>query len=105
WLEKHHAAVLAATPQSREVGRVTPCAPFAEATPDGAHGVTRPTIRPQAFLKMAWLANPFAYIGINTLIAVMPGIAQKLALSPTRVGLFCSVWFFGRFAAFALLWK
>jgi predicted MFS family arabinose efflux permease len=35
----------------------------------------------------------------------MPGIAQKLQLSPTRVGLFCSVWFFGRFAAFALLWQ
>jgi MFS family permease len=35
----------------------------------------------------------------------MPGIAQKLQLSPTRIGLFCSVWFFGRFAAFALLWR
>ena len=35
----------------------------------------------------------------------MPGVAEKLALSPTRVGLFCSVWLFGRLAAFALLWK
>ncbi|TAL02395.1 MAG: MFS transporter [Verrucomicrobia bacterium] len=62
-------------------------------------------VSPKAFLKMAWLANPFAYIAINTLLAVMPGVAQKLGLSPTKVGLFCSVWFFGRFAAFALLWK
>jgi MFS family permease len=35
----------------------------------------------------------------------MPGIAQKLDLSPTRVGLYCSIWFFARFAAFAFLWK
>jgi MFS family permease len=62
-------------------------------------------VSPQGFLKMAWLANPFAYIAINTLIAVMPGIAHKLALTPTQAGLFCSVWFFGRFAAFALLWQ
>ena len=62
-------------------------------------------VSPKAFLKMAWLASPFAYIAINTLLAVMPGIAGKLGLSPTRVGLFCSVWFFGRFIAFLLLWK
>jgi phage shock protein PspC (stress-responsive transcriptional regulator) len=54
---------------------------------------------------MAWLANPFAYVAINTLFAVMPGVGQKLDLSPTRVGLFCSVWMFGRLAAFALLWR
>jgi predicted MFS family arabinose efflux permease len=104
WLEKHHDAVLAAT---TEVGRVAPRAPQTELDRrnDGAHGVTRPTVHPQAFLKMAWLANPFAYVAINTLFAVMPGVAQKLALSPTRVGLFCSVWLFGRLAAFALLWQ
>ncbi len=62
-------------------------------------------VSPKAFLNMAWLTSPFAYIAINTLLAVMPDIASKLGLSPTRVGLFCSVWFFGRFVAFALLWK
>jgi predicted MFS family arabinose efflux permease len=62
-------------------------------------------INPKTFLKMAWLASPFAYIAINTLLAVMPGIADQLGLSPTRVGLFCSLWLFGRFIAFAVLWK
>ena len=57
------------------------------------------------FLQMAWLANPFAYVAINTVIAVMPGIANKLALSNTRVGLFCSVWMFARLATFVLLWQ
>jgi predicted MFS family arabinose efflux permease len=94
WLEKHHAKVLAATPEpAREIHHTPEAAAF------------RQSVSPKAFLKMAWLASPFAYIAINTLIAVMPGIAQKLELSPTRVGLFCSVWFFGRFVAFTLLWQ
>lgn len=62
-------------------------------------------VPPKRFLQMAWLANPFAYVGINTVIAVMPGVANKLGLSPTKVGLFCSVWQFGRLATFALLWQ
>jgi predicted MFS family arabinose efflux permease len=94
WLEKHHAAVLAMTP---EPARENHHAPESSA-------LNQP-VSPAAFLKMAWLANPFAYVAINTLFAVMPGVAEKLALSPTRVGLFCSVWLFGRLAAFALLWK
>ena len=94
WLDKNHAAVLAATP---EPPKAMPHVPEAAAL--------RQPVSPQAFLKMAWLANPFAYIAINTLIAVMPGIAHNLALSATQAGLFCSVWFFGRFGAFALLWQ
>ena len=62
-------------------------------------------IRPEGFLKMAWWANPFAYVAMNTLLAVMPGIAERLALSPSRVGLFCSIWFFARLVAFAILWR
>jgi MFS family permease len=65
----------------------------------------RQPIRPEGFLRMAWLANPFAYVAMNTLLAVMPGIAEKLSLSPAQVGLYCSIWFFGRLAAFAILWK
>ncbi|HTL59374.1 MAG TPA: MFS transporter [Candidatus Limnocylindrales bacterium] len=59
----------------------------------------------KAFLRMAWLANPFAYIAINTLIAVMPGIAARLGLSTTLAGFCCSVWCFSRLAAFAILWQ
>jgi len=57
------------------------------------------------FLSMAWLANPFAYIGINTLIAVMPGIASRLELSTMFAGFCCSAWCFARLAAFAVLWQ
>ncbi len=54
---------------------------------------------------MAWLANPFAYIAIQTLIAVVPGLAQRLGLSTTHAGFICSVWCFARLGAFAGLWR
>jgi len=57
------------------------------------------------FLRMAWLANPFGYIAINTLLAAMPGVAQRLGLSLTMVGLCCSVWCFARLGAFWVLWR
>ena len=58
----------------------------------------------KTFLRMAWLANPFAYIGINTLIAVIPGIAARFHLTPKFAGFVCSLWYFARLAAFVALW-
>ena len=81
----------------------------AEVTQPAKHlpeaNASRQSVPPKRFLQMAWLANPFAYVGINTVIAVMPGVANQLGLSPTKVGLFCSVWWFARLATFALLWQ
>ena len=57
------------------------------------------------FLRMAWLANPFAYIAINTLIAVVPGVARRLELSTMAAGFCCSTWCFSRLGTFALLWR
>lgn len=76
-----------------------------------AHAETARTDLPCApakaerFLRMAWLANPFAYIAINTLIAVIPGVAHRLQLSTMAAGFCCSTWCFARFGAFALLWR
>jgi predicted MFS family arabinose efflux permease len=64
----------------------------------------RPIAKGKAFLRMAWFANPFAYIAINTLIAVMPGLATRLGLSTTLAGFCASVWCFARVGAFAALW-
>ena len=33
---------------------------------------------------MAWVANPFAYIAINTLVAVLPGPLTRLRFSLTK---------------------
>ncbi len=62
-------------------------------------------VRPRTFLKMAWMANPFAYVAINTVIAVMPGVARNLSLSATEAGLVGSIWFFARLAAFVAMWR
>lgn len=58
-----------------------------------------------AFLKMAWLANPFAYIAMNTVVPLIPNVAERLGLSATGAGFFCSIWMFARMASFGLLWK
>jgi predicted MFS family arabinose efflux permease len=63
-----------------------------------------PTAKAKNFLRMAWLANPFAYIAINTIIAVIPGVAHRLKLSTMVAGFCCSLWCFARFGAFVGLW-
>jgi len=59
----------------------------------------------KTFLKMAWLSNPFAYIAINTLIALMPGIAARFHLSTMFAGFIGSLWCFVRLGAFVMLWR
>ena len=65
----------------------------------------RSGLDPQAFQRMAWLANPFACIAAFTLLAMIPELAVRLGLSTTLAGLFCSLWFFARLASFILLWR
>lgn len=55
------------------------------------------------FLKLAWLANPFAYIAINAAVPLLPDLALRLHLSPKMAGFFCSIWFFARFFTFIAL--
>jgi predicted MFS family arabinose efflux permease len=61
--------------------------------------------RAKNFQRMAWLANPFAYIAINTLLAVLPGIAAKFQLSTMLAGFALSLWCFARVIAFVILWQ
>jgi MFS family permease len=56
------------------------------------------------FLRMAWFANPFSYVAINTVIPLIPSIAEKLGLSTGKAGIICSFWMFARLFAFAILW-
>lgn len=73
---------------------------------DNQHSEEQPPIpKTRKFLQMAWLANPFAYIAINTLIAVIPGVARRLELSTMTAGFCCSTWCFARFGAFVALWQ
>jgi MFS family permease len=56
-----------------------------------------------AFLKMAWVANPFAYLGSNTVLAIIPTLAHKMGLSAMFAGFICSTWLFVRAGSFLLL--
>jgi predicted MFS family arabinose efflux permease len=88
WLEKIHGAV------AGEPGNPPP------------HDANRPPpARAKSFQRMAWLANPFAYIAINTLLAVIPGLAARFGLSPMLAGFVCSLWCFVRLGTFVLLWR
>lgn len=58
----------------------------------------------RAFLRMAWLSNPFAYIAINTLIPMLPTLAARFHLSPMFAGFTCSLWGFVRLGTFVWLW-
>jgi predicted MFS family arabinose efflux permease len=88
WLEKIHGAV------AGEPGNPPP------------HDTNRPpSARAKSFQRMAWLANPFAYIAINTLLAVIPGLAARFGLSPMLAGFVCSLWCFVRLGTFVLLWR
>jgi len=64
----------------------------------------RPPVSPQRFLKMAWVANPFAYIAMNALIPVIPKLAERFGLGPMLAGFFCSTWLFARAGSFVALW-
>lgn len=65
----------------------------------------RPSLtKTRAFLRMAWLANPVAYIAIYTFIPELPGVAAKFHLTPMFAGFACSLWCFVRFGTFLTLW-
>jgi predicted MFS family arabinose efflux permease len=72
-----------------------------------AHPAAAPAARARAasFQRMAWLSNPCAYIAINTLLAVLPGIAAKFHLSTMLAGFALSLWCFARVATFIVLWR
>lgn len=68
------------------------------------HVSARPISHGKSFLTMAWIANPFAFVAVNTVVAVVPTLAKKFGLSPTAAGVFCSLWLFARLGSFLLLW-
>ncbi|HEU6449564.1 MAG TPA: MFS transporter [Verrucomicrobiae bacterium] len=88
WLQNHHAKTILKS---------------ADAPAPQPHQPASP--RAKAFLRMAWLANPFAYVAIQTLVAVIPGIAHKFNLSPMFAGFACTLWCFVRLGAFIVLWR
>jgi len=86
--------------QARQLAPAGVTEPAASASDPHPH----PAATTKVFLRLAWLANPLAYIAINTLIAVVPGVAKRLELSTMIAGFCCSIWCFARLGAFLVLW-
>jgi MFS family permease len=80
-------------------------APTIAAALDDEDERQRSPIAPEAFLKMAWVANPFAYLAINTVLAAVPSLANRLGLTLAAAGAVCSLWQFVRAGSFVLLWQ
>ena len=93
WLERHAKRLPPVQKAAREDEHLPEC------------NASKQPVPPKRFLQMAWLANPFAYVAINTVAAVIPQLAEKFQLSAAQSGVFCSLWFYVRFIAFAFLWK
>jgi len=96
WLERHHAR--GALPGTPTGAPDTSCNPSIDPIPKREVRVTR------VFQKLAWMGNPFAYMAMNTIIAVVPGIAEHAGLGIEEGGRLMSVWFIVRTLTFAILW-
>ena len=85
---------------TRWLKRENNCSTLEESlTSEFAHPETR------QFIRMAWIANPFSYVAINTVIPLIPSLADKLSLSTAMAGIVCSVWMFARMTAFVIFWQ
>lgn len=60
-------------------------------------------IPPKAFLRMGWLANPMAYVVLNTVVSTIPSLAEHFRFRPMVAGFVCSAWLFARAASFLFL--
>jgi MFS family permease len=89
----------------KDLIHAAPALPQAAASCGTEPAVLERSISPRTFLRMAWLAIPFSYIGITTVIAVIPILSETLGLSTAQAGLFFSIWMFVRLGTFLVLWQ
>jgi predicted MFS family arabinose efflux permease len=94
WLERNYRRLPAAGIAASRVAEQHPESPVPENKPANA----------PSFLRMAWIANPFAYVAMNSIIPVIPEMAARFDFSATVAGLVASVWMFARFGTFLWLW-
>jgi MFS family permease len=64
----------------------------------------RSPVSPATFLKLGWVANPMAYLAVNTVISSVPTLAGRLGFTPMLAGFVCSIWLLARAGAFVALW-
>jgi len=108
WLEKkarnHSESVQQVDNKIGSSPATAQCDPNGSVRPEDGGLNPRPIAKVRTFRIIAWLANPFAYVALNTLLAVIPGIAKRMELSTTLAGFCCSVWYFARLGSFFTFW-
>lgn len=100
-----HAVQLISLPklQRRHAEFMARASADAPATEDPSAGPS--PVRPRYFLKLAWLANPFSYMAINTVMVVAPTITQQVGLPSATGAMWASTWLWSRTLGFFILWK
>jgi predicted MFS family arabinose efflux permease len=103
----HAVQVVLAVQLERESRRpFTPVRTAADEGPVEGHAERdRSPLSPRAFLVMAWVANPFAYVAMNAVIPVIPDLARRFSLSAAEAGAFGSVWALSRAVGFLVCWQ
>jgi len=81
----------------------------AQIVPDGAGGspaqrAVEVETGPAYFKRLAWIGNPFNYMAINTVLAIVPSLSVRLGYDVDRMGWLMSVWFVVRALSFFVLW-
>ena len=94
WLERRHR------------GEPMPCVAEAALAPHSPEAAAfQQAVSPKRFLQMAWVANPFAYMALNSLGALLPRLAGRFELTTAEAGMIFSLWLYARAASFVLLWQ
>ena len=74
------------------------------AAPVQAEAAPAANPRAKAFVRLAWIANPFAYVAMYGFVPVIPQLSLRLGLSTAQAGTVFSVWFWSRLGAFFWFW-
>ena len=59
----------------------------------------------KAFVRLAWVANPFAYVAMYGFVPIFPQLADKLHFNSAQAAVIFSVWQLSRVGAFYLFWR
>lgn len=99
-----HATKLVLLWRLERVSAMAGAPPPATVSEDHAAANPRATEKAQAFLRLARVASPFAYVAIYGFVPVVPQLAGHFNLTPTYAGFVCSVWMWARWGAFFWFW-
>ena len=72
--------------------------PRSQATSGNVERATR-------FVRLALIANPFAYVAVYGFAPVIPQLARRFEMSDALAGVVFSVWFWSRLGAFYCFWQ